>query len=80
MRRLDAVFEQSQARQEGYYASEKSIDCRDYPSEKHCSLKISGTEEEVLDAAVQHAASVHGHENTSELREQIKSMLKDEPG
>jgi hypothetical protein len=33
---------------------------------------------ELLDAAVQHAASVHGHENTSELREQIKSMLKDE--
>ena len=54
----------------------KSIDCRDYPSEKNCSLKISGTEEEVLDAAVQHAASVHGHENTPELREQIRSMLK----
>ena len=30
----------------------KSIDCRDYPSDKNCSLKISGTEEEVLDAAV----------------------------
>ena len=55
----------------------KSIDCRDYPSEKNCSLKTSGTEEEVLDAAVQHAASVHGHENTPELREQIRSMLKD---
>jgi predicted small metal-binding protein len=58
-------------------ARRKSIDCRDYPSEKNCSLKISGTEEEVLDAAVQHAASVHGHENTPELREQIRSMLKD---
>jgi hypothetical protein len=56
----------------------KSIDCRDHPSEKTCSLKISGTEEEVLDAAVQHAVSVHGHGNTPELREQIKSMLKDE--
>ena len=56
----------------------KSIDCRDYPSEKNCSLKISGTEEEVLDAAVQHAAAVHGHDNTPELREQIKSMLNDE--
>ena len=56
----------------------KSIDCRDYPSEKKCSLKISGTEEEVLDAAVQHAASVHGHENSPALREQIKSLLKDE--
>ena len=57
----------------------KSIDCRDYPSEKNCSLKISGTEDEVLDAAVQHAVSTHEHQNTPELREQIKSMLKDEP-
>jgi predicted small metal-binding protein len=56
----------------------KFIDCRDYPNEKNCSLKISGTEEQVLDMAVQHAASVHGHENTPELRAQIKSMLKDE--
>lgn len=59
-------------------AHRKSIDCRNYPSEKNCSLKISGTEEEVLDAAVLHAVSVHGHENTPELRAQIKQMLKDE--
>ncbi len=59
-------------------AQRKSIDCRNYPSEKNCSLKISGTEEEVLDAAVQHAVSAHGHKNSSELRDQIKSMLKDE--
>ncbi|MGC2354324.1 MAG: DUF1059 domain-containing protein [Candidatus Udaeobacter sp.] len=59
-------------------AQRKSIDCRDYPSDKNCSLKISGTEQEVLDAAVQHAVSSHGHENTPELREQIKSILKDD--
>jgi predicted small metal-binding protein len=59
-------------------AQRKSIDCRDYPSDKNCSLKISGTEQEVLDAAVQHAVSAHGHEETPQLREQIKSMLKDE--
>jgi len=59
-------------------AQRKFIDCRDYPSEKNCSLKISGAEEEVLDAAVQHATSVHGHANTPQLREQIKQMLKDE--
>ena len=46
----------------------KSIDCRDYPSEKNCSLKISGTEDEVLDAAMQHAVSAHGHEVGPELR------------
>jgi hypothetical protein len=32
----------------------------------------------VLDAAVQHAVSAHGHQNSPELRGQLKSMLKDE--
>jgi len=56
----------------------KSVDCRLYPSENKCTLKIAGTEEEVLDAAVQHAVSAHGHANKPELREQIRSLLQDE--
>ncbi|HYE64159.1 MAG TPA: DUF1059 domain-containing protein [Pyrinomonadaceae bacterium] len=56
----------------------KVADCRLYPSEKNCTLTIAGTEDEVLDAATQHAVSAHGHEDTPELREQIRSMLKDE--
>jgi predicted small metal-binding protein len=56
----------------------KYIDCRDHPSENNCSLKISGTEEEVLDAAVEHAVSVHGHRESAELRQELRSMLKDE--
>jgi predicted small metal-binding protein len=56
----------------------KSIDCRNHPSEKKCTLKISGTEEEVLDAAVQHAVSAHGHKNSPELRDQLKSMLEED--
>jgi len=56
----------------------KSVDCRNFPSEKNCTIAISGTEEEVLDLAVLHASTFHGHPNTSELREQIRSMLKDE--
>jgi predicted small metal-binding protein len=59
-------------------AARKSIDCRNYPSDKNCSLKISGTEEEVLDAAVQHAVSGHGHKESAELRQELRSMLKDE--
>lgn len=59
-------------------ATRKSIDCRNYPSENSCSLKISGTEEEVLDAAVQHAVSVHGHKESADLRQELRSMLKDE--
>ena len=58
-------------------AQRRSIDCRDHPSEKNCSLRISGTEQEVLDAGVQHAVSAHGHTNRKELREQLKSMLKE---
>jgi Protein of unknown function (DUF1059) len=58
-------------------AERKSIDCRDYPSEKNCSLKMPGTEQELLDAAVQHAISAHGHKNSPEFRHEIKSMLKD---
>ena len=56
----------------------KVADCRDMPSESGCTLAISGEEDEVVRAAAEHAASVHGHEDTPELREQIRGMLKDE--
>ncbi|MFD3663668.1 DUF1059 domain-containing protein [Streptomyces sp. NPDC058659] len=55
----------------------KATDCRDAPSVSGCSLYISGEEEEVLRAAVEHAVSVHEHTDTPELREEIKSHLKD---
>jgi hypothetical protein len=58
----------------------KIIDCRNFPSDKNCTITISGTEDEVLDLAVLHAVSVHGHAQTPELREQIRSMLADEIG
>jgi predicted small metal-binding protein len=56
----------------------KVVDCRLYPSEKNCSLTIAGTEEEVLAMAVRHAVNEHGHSDTTELREQLKVLLKDE--
>ncbi len=56
----------------------KAIDCREFPSEKNCSLKISGTEEEVLTVAVQHAVASHGHTDTPELREMLRAGLRDE--
>ena len=49
----------------------RAIDYRDYLGKKHCSLKISGTEDDVLDAAVEHAISVHGHADTPELRDEV---------
>jgi len=56
----------------------KVADCREMPSEMNCTLTISGEEEEVVRAASEHAVSVHGHADSLELREQIRSSLKDE--
>lgn len=55
----------------------KVIDCRQHPSERGCTLSIEGTEEEVLEAATQHAVTAHGHTNSPELKEQIRTLLKD---
>jgi predicted small metal-binding protein len=51
-------------------------DCRRFESESNCSLTIIGDEEEVVRAAAEHAASVHGHEDSAELREQVRGMLE----
>ena len=56
----------------------KVIDCRRFPAEKPCSIAISGTEDEVVELGVLHATTVHGHQDTPELREQLRSMLQDE--
>ena len=55
----------------------KVIDCRLYPSEKGCSVSIEGTEEEVLEAAMLHAITAHGHTDGPELREQLRTIMKD---
>ncbi|PIS05572.1 MAG: DUF1059 domain-containing protein [Candidatus Buchananbacteria bacterium CG10_big_fil_rev_8_21_14_0_10_42_9] len=59
-------------------SNRKVADCRKFPSEKNCSLAISGTEDEVLTVAVRHAVNEHGHEDTSELVEQVRKTLADE--
>lgn len=55
----------------------KSIDCRWFPSDNNCTLALSGSEEEVLEVSVHHAITAHSHENTPELKEQIRSLLRD---
>jgi Protein of unknown function (DUF1059) len=51
-------------------------DCRRWPSDSDCSLTIIGEEDEVIRTAAEHSASVHGHENSPELREQIRELLE----
>jgi predicted small metal-binding protein len=56
----------------------KYIDCRDYPSEMNCSIALSAdTADELLEAAVQHAVAVHGHEDTPQLRAMLKDLFKE---
>jgi predicted small metal-binding protein len=58
--------------------SRKYIDCRQFPSEMKCTVAISAdSEKELLDAAVQHAVTVHKHQDSPELRGQLRTMFKD---
>lgn len=56
--------------------SRMMADCRRFPSESNCSLVIIGEQDEVARAAAEHAVSVHGHEDSAELREQIRDFLE----
>lgn len=53
-------------------------DCRRFESESNCSLTIIGEEDEVIATAAQHAATVHGHQDTPELRAQLRALLEPE--
>lgn len=53
-------------------------DCRRFASESQCSLTIIGEEDEVVRAAAEHAQSVHGHQDSPDLREQLRGMLEAE--
>lgn len=56
----------------------KFIDCREFPSDTHCSVAISAdTEEELLEIAVEHAVSVHHHSDSPALRQQLCQLFKD---
>ena len=56
----------------------KYIDCRDYPGDVKCSVALAAdSEEELLEAVVQHGTTVHGYEDNAEFREMIRKEFKD---
>jgi predicted small metal-binding protein len=56
----------------------KYIDCRDYPSESGCTVAISAdSQDELVDAAAQHAMQVHGHQDGPELRAQLNQIVRE---
>lgn len=59
----------------------KYIDCREVPSEMNCTVAIAAdSEDELVEAAVQHAVAVHSHEDTPELRDMVRQGAKDMEG
>jgi predicted small metal-binding protein len=56
----------------------KYIDCRDVPSEMNCTVAISAdSEDELIDAVVQHVVAVHSHEDTPDLRSMLRQGIKE---
>ncbi len=56
----------------------KYIDCRDYPGDHKCTVALAAdTEEELLQAVVQHGTTIHGYDDTPEFREKIRKGMKE---
>jgi predicted small metal-binding protein len=56
----------------------KYVDCREAPSVMNCTVGIAAdSEEELVEAAVQHAVAVHSHEDTPELRDEVRKTIKE---
>jgi predicted small metal-binding protein len=55
------------------------IDCRNHSgADSKCTLAlVADKKEELLEAAVQHAASVHGYKDTPEFRKEIVKEFKE---
>jgi predicted small metal-binding protein len=56
----------------------KFIDCREHPSASKCTIAISAdSEDEVIEAGVQHAVAAHGMQDSPDLRKNLRSMIKE---
>jgi len=56
----------------------KFIDCREHPSDVKCTVALSAdTEEELVEAVLQHVKSVHGYQDTPEVRGMIRNGMKE---
>jgi predicted small metal-binding protein len=55
----------------------KYIDCRNFPSETKCTVAIAAdSDEELLEAAVQHAVAVHKHQDNADLRKALRESFR----
>lgn len=55
-----------------------AANCGKFPSEKNCKLVLmapQGQRDDLINAAVAHAVSNHGHQDTAELRAELGKFL-----
>jgi len=56
----------------------KYLDCREHASDGNCTVALcADTEEELLEAGVQHAVTVHGETDTPDLRAKMRQAMKE---
>jgi len=56
----------------------KYFDCRGYPAGTKCSIVLSAdTEDELIEAVIQHIVRVHGDRDTREFRKLIRDDIKE---
>lgn len=49
-----------------------------FPSESNCSVAIcADSDDELIEAAIQHAVAVHGHQDTAEFRMEIAGAIRE---
>ena len=58
--------------------SRKYFACSRFDPKARCAFRISGSESDVLGAAVQHAVSAHGYRGWQELRIILRATLREE--
>ncbi len=51
------------------------VDCRKTPSDANCQVTIAGTHDEVVELAVWHDVTAHGHVDGPELRAAIEKDI-----
>ncbi|MFZ5477249.1 MAG: DUF1059 domain-containing protein [Myxococcota bacterium] len=54
-----------------------AVDCRESPG-SGCSLRITGTQDEVVECAVHHAVTAHGYPNNNDTRAKIRGLMKED--
>ncbi len=57
----------------------KYVDCRDYPGKVKCTISLAAdSDDELLEAVVEHGIKVHGYEDTPEFRKNMRKEFKEE--